>query len=135
MYDLVYLVEQSRISEKMLEKAFLLSMGESKIKEMFQLDGFIYTNDESMLSQLEKMGNDVVDLLAPENPRKLYLTKLERELNEKNYKMTPDFLANLEEDPDELAEKLTLKLAEELKIEKYLAICDIIKARLLVRYT
>jgi len=129
MYDLVYLVEHSRIAEKMLEKAFLLRKEDSVIKEMFQIDKFVEGNDESMLSQLKKMGPDVTQLLAAENPKRLYSTKLEIELNKKNFKMTTAFLAELEEDPDELSEQLSLRLAQELKQERYTLICDIVKSK------
>lgn len=97
MYDLVYLVEQSRISEKMLEKAFLLHVSEPSVKEMFEIDNFIKGNDESMLSQLERMGEDVAQLLAPENPKRLYIVKIDKELTEKNYRMTAEFLAEVED--------------------------------------
>jgi uncharacterized protein len=130
MYDLVYLVEQSRIAEKMLEKAFLLSITEQNIKQMFGIDKFIFSNDENMLAELEKLKEDSINqLLAPENPRRLYLAKIEKELNEKNYKMTASFLAQMEEDPDELSEKMSLSLAEHLKLEKYNIICDIVKTK------
>ena len=129
MYDLVYLVEQSRISEKMLEKAFLLHVSEPSVKEMFEIDNFIKGNDESMLSQLERMGEDVAQLLAPENPKRLYIVKIDKELTEKNYRMTAEFLAEVEDDPDGLADKLSLRLAEELKQEKYSIICDVVKSK------
>jgi HD superfamily phosphohydrolase len=129
MYDLVYLVEQSRIAEKMLEKAFLLCENESSVKEMFKIDNFVNGNDENMLSQLEKMGKDVAQLLAPENPRRLYSVEMDKELTEKNFKMTAEFLAKVEDAPDALADNLSLLLAEELKLQKYSIICDVVKSK------
>lgn len=138
MYELVYFAEQSRIAEKMLEKAFLLREDDQAIKGMFDIDNYVKGNDESMLSQLKKMGNDVVQLLAAENPKLLYSKKLEVELTAKkpnvkltknNFRMTSRFLAELENQPDELSDQLSLRLAEELRQEKYSLICDIIKSK------
>ena len=99
------------------------------IKEMFDIDNYVKGNDESMLSQLKKMGNGVVQLLAAENPKLLYSKKLEVELTKKNFRMTTRFLAELENQPDELSEQLSLRLAEGLRQEKYSLICDIIKSK------
>jgi HD superfamily phosphohydrolase len=128
MYDLVYLVEQSRISEKMLEKAFLIHENEYSVKKMFEIENFVKGNDESMLSQLKEM-EDVDHLLAPENPKRLYSVILDKELNKKNYRMTAKFLAKVEDDPDELADQLSIRLSEELKQPKYSIICDVVKSR------
>jgi HD superfamily phosphohydrolase len=127
MYDLVYLIEQSRIAEKMLEKAFLLCATDTR--QTFQLDAYVEADDESMLSQLKKKGAEIVKLIAAENPRLLYVSKLDNELTKRNFRMSPEFLAKLEEDPDQLSEHLSLRLAEELQQEKYSIICDIIKSR------
>lgn len=129
MYDLVYLVDPSRIAEKMLEKAFLKCKEESEIRSMFQLDNFIRGDDENMFSQLKKMGPDVRQLLAPEDPKRLYTQKFEAELNKKNYKMSARFYAQLEDNPDDLADSLSIRLAEELKQEEYTLICDIVKSK------
>ena len=43
--------------------------------------------------------------------------------------MTAEFLAEVEDDPDGLADKLSLQLAEELKQEKYSIICDVVKSK------
>jgi HD superfamily phosphohydrolase len=129
MYDLVYLVEQSRIAEKMLEKAFLLREDEPLVKEMFEIDNFVNGNDENMLAQLENMGQDVTQLLAPEDPKRLYSVVLDKELNEKNFKMTAEFLARVEDDPDGLADAFSLQLSKELKQPKYSIICDVVKSK------
>lgn len=129
MYDLVYFIKNSRIAEKMLEKAFLLNDNDPSIKEMFQLDNFLRCNDENMLDKLENMGTEIAQLLAPENPARLYKEVLDKELTETNYKMTPNFIAKLENDPDELADVLSLRLAEELGQSKYSIICDIVKSK------
>jgi HD superfamily phosphohydrolase len=129
MYDLVYFVEQSRISEKMLEKAFLLCKDESSVKNMFQIDQYAETNDENMSEELKKMGPDVVQFLAFEDPKRLYSAELELELNKKKYKMKAGFYAELENNPDELSDQLSSRLAEELKQEKYSLICDIVKSK------
>lgn len=129
MYDLVYLVEQSRISEKMLEKAFLLCKDEPSIKNMFQIDNYVESNDESMSSQLKKMGPNIAQFLAYENPKRLYSREMDLELNKKNFKMTTGFCAKLEEEPDELSDQLSLRLADELKQESYSLICDIVKSK------
>jgi len=129
MYDLVYFVEQSRISEKMLEKAFLLCKDESSVRDMFKIDDYVEANDESMSEQLKKMGSNIAQFLAFEDPKRLYSDQLQLELNKKKYKMKPGFFAELEDDPDELSDQLSLRLAEELKQEKYSLICDIVKSK------
>jgi len=129
MYDLVYFVEQSRISEKMLEKAFLSCKDESSIRNMFQIDKYAEVNDEIMSEQLKKMESNISQFLAFENPKRLYSAELELELNKKKYKMKPGFFAELEDNPDGLSDQLSLRLAEELKQEKYSLICDIVKSK------
>jgi HD superfamily phosphohydrolase len=128
MYDLVYFVEQSRISEKMLEKAFLLHADEQAVKDIFTIDRFIMTNDENILTDVKKLGPDIERFLAIEDPKRLYLKKYEIELNKKNFRMTNNFLAKLE-NTDELADQLSVQLCSELKFGKYDIICDIIKSK------
>ncbi len=129
MYDLVYLVEQSRIAEKMLEKAFLISKEDTSVKDMFKLDQFVSGEDENMLASLRKMSSDVQLLLAPDDPKRLYIPKFEVELTKKNYRMTTEFYAKLEENSDDLSDQLSTKLAERLRQKKYSLICDIIKSK------
>jgi uncharacterized protein len=93
MYDLVYLVEQSRIAEKMLEKAFLLHKTDSIIRDMFQLEEFVRGDDESMLARLKKTGSDINRFIAAEDPKRLYIPMFESELTKKYFKMPSDFIA------------------------------------------
>ncbi|MCL2135840.1 MAG: HD domain-containing protein [Candidatus Bathyarchaeota archaeon] len=129
MYDLVYLVQNSRIAEKMLEKAFLFYSDYKEIKSLFELENFVEGNDENMLSTLKKIDKDVQRFLAMENPARLYTIVLENELSEKCYKVTPTFMAKLRNDADALSDELSIRLAEELKQKKYRIICDIIKSK------
>jgi len=129
MYDLVYFARNSRIAEKMLEKAFLLKENDAKIKELFEIDSYLICDDENMLARLENMGSDVAQLLAPKDPKRLYIVKFDKLINQDNFKLTPSFLAELENNPDELADKLSLRLSEELKQPKYGIICDIVKSK------
>jgi hypothetical protein len=128
MYDLVYLVQQSRIAEKMLEKAFLLHKDEDQIKNLFEINTFIEGNDENMLVQLKNLGPEIEKFLAMDDPRRIYNLVLEKELSRRNYKMTAEFLAKLE-DADKLSDELSIKLADELKQEKYSVICDIVRTK------
>jgi hypothetical protein len=96
---------------------------------MFEIDNFVNGNDENMLAQLENMGQDVTQLLAPEDPKRLYSVVLDKELNEKNFKMTAEFLARVEDDPDGLADAFSLQLSKELKQPKYSIICDVVKSK------
>ena len=129
MYDLVYLIQDSRIAEKMLEKAFLLYRDYEEIKCLFELQTFIKGNDESMLVTLRGIGTDTQKFLAMDNPKRLYQVALEKELREKDYKMNASFMAKLHNDVDALSDELSIKLAETLEKEKYDFICDIIKSK------
>ncbi len=57
MYDLVYHVEDSRVAEKMLEKAILLGKDETKIIDKFtSTKGFLDLTDDELLNMLSGVG-------------------------------------------------------------------------------
>jgi len=131
MYDLVYHSEKSRIAEKMLEKALLLSKDDAAIKGAFDMPQYLELNDEKLLSQLEKVTHpDVKHLVAIEDTKRLYekLPK-EKELQEPDFHMTTEFLDALAKDADELSDNLSCRLNDSLKLEAYTLICDIVTSK------
>lgn len=129
MYDLVYHVDSSRIAEKMLEKAILLSRHEPSIKEVLKIDRFLELTDESLLTLMESEGSQVEHLLAAREPQRLYKKILEVELEQEEFEMCPEFHEMMERDQDELSDKLSLRLNTLLGIEEYTFICDIVRSK------
>src|SRR5256885_5518016 len=134
MYDLVYHVEQSRIAEKMLEKAVLKGKEDNpNLSAHFtNLDKFIELNDDGLLTLLEQSGNFAKEVVVGIREKRLYEnTKIELLLNEEDVKMSGKFLSDLttSEDGASLGEDLTRKVCGQLSTEPYQIICDVIKSR------
>jgi HD superfamily phosphohydrolase len=129
MYELVYYAGDSRIAEKMLEKAILMCKDVEEIKDAFTLDGFLGLDDEHLLSLVEKAGTNSQHLLAVRETKRLYETVYERELKTPDFEITPEFLSSLENQCDELSDKLSLELNRSYGKEDYRIICDIVRSR------
>ena len=130
MYDLVYHSEKSRIAEKMLEKALLLSKDDEAIKGAFDMTQYLELNDEKLLSRLGKVTHpDVKPLVAIEDTKRLYKLSFEKELQEPDFHMTTEFLGALTKDADELSDSLSCKLNDSLSLEPYTLICDIVTSK------
>jgi HD superfamily phosphohydrolase len=134
MYDLVYYVEQSRIAEKMLEKAVLKGTEDNPNLSVHftDLDKFIELNDDGLLSLLEQSGTFAKEVVSGVREKRLYENaKIDLLLNEEDVKMSGKFLTDLtsSEDGASLGEDLTRKVCGELGIDPYQIICDIIKSR------
>jgi HD superfamily phosphohydrolase len=128
MYDLVYHVLDSRIAEKMLEKAVLIAARDNKnFKNNFlKLSRFMKLYDDSLLGLLERSGNFAKGIINQVRDNKLYSVKADFLL--KGLPTSKKFLAALE-DENQLADEITIKLCNELHLERYELICDIIKSR------
>jgi HD superfamily phosphohydrolase len=135
MYELVYYATRSRIAEKMLEKAILISKDNtgSKILECFtNVNSFINTDDESLLSILNESGNFPKDIINRIREDELYdfSTELVIPLNEDVTKMGSKIVPDLaRDDGSQLGEAMTVKLCDELGVQPYHIICDILKSR------
>jgi uncharacterized protein len=131
MYDLVYHVENSRIAEKMLEKAILLRiMDDRGFKDRFvSIKKFLDLNDERLLDILRK-GSGISSMLTERIiDNNLYTKIYEKEINTSNFSLNDKFLAELSTNADELAHKIDKRLTSSIKCKDEELICDIIKSR------
>jgi HD superfamily phosphohydrolase len=133
MYDIIYYIEQSRIAEKMLEKAILDAAANDRTFTGYfdDLDEFLNLHDDGLLSILEGATGSVAPVFA-ENIREknLYVRKFESALDARSIQMNEKFLARLaSEDGAALGEEITQKLCKSLGLENYDLICDIVKSR------
>jgi HD superfamily phosphohydrolase len=132
MYDLVYHVEDSRIAEKMLEKAIILRIDNDKDfgKHFADIDTFIQLNDERLFEALKDGPGLSKELTEGIEDNKLYTKILDQELSAPAFTMSAKFISELDHS-DDLADKMSFKLTEELKFyAKYEIICDIVKSRI-----
>ena len=134
MYDLVYHVENSRMAEKMLEKAiFLRIKDDDEFKKKFtNIESFIELNDEKLFEDLKEKNGLTKELVTRISDNKLYHNIYDDVINATTFPgllHNEKFLEELDTNPEELSEKLTVKLNEELKLDSYQLICDIIKSR------
>lgn len=135
MYELVYYATQSRITEKMLEKAILSSRNNtgSKLLDCFSnLDSFIGTDDDSLLKILDESGEFPKDIVTRIREDQLYnfSSELAVQLNDKIVKMGSKMVPDLSRDDGAfLGEAMTVKLCAELGVPQYHVICDILKSR------
>jgi HD superfamily phosphohydrolase len=132
MYDLVYHIENSRIAEKMLEKAIITRLGEdSDFKDQFEnIDLFIELYDEKLFEYLKERNGLTQKLVTRISDNRLYSKVCENEINIKSFPgLNAKFLDMVDTSAEELSEQLTQKLNNELKLNSYQLICDIIKSR------
>lgn len=133
MYDLVYHVEDSRIAEKMLEKALLLrSQDDSDFKSNFaSVEKFVKMQDEKLLEELRSK-NDFAGKLAESitggKTYKVFSKTLNKEKSS-GWKLSEDFECKANEDPDRLSDWVSLEMAKKLECTEYKVICDIIKSK------
>ncbi len=128
MYDLVYYVQDSRIAEKMLEKAILSTARDNKdFRNSFvKMKRFMNLYDDTLLALLERSGKFAKETIRQIRENKLYSIRSEFPL--RKLPMSDKFVAELEQD-GRLADELTIRLCHELKLQRYELICDIIKSR------
>jgi hypothetical protein len=131
MYDLVYHVENSRMAEKMLEKALLLRAENDKsFKELFKnTKKFVEIHDEKLLDELRSKTDFAGSLAEGVANNQLFEIITDIELSTEKFKFSETFTSNLEKDPDQLSDHLSIELAKKLKFDKYKIICDIIKSK------
>ncbi len=131
MYDLVYHIEQSRIAEKMLEKAILKGKDENgEIRDYFtDIAKFIELNDDGLLGLLEKSGPFPKEVVKGIREKKLYSKRLGLMLEQTRVTMSEKFLARLSGDESVLSEELCTRLSSELGVDPYQVIADIVKSR------
>lgn len=132
MYDLVYHVEQSRIAEKMLEKAILSCSKDSEVCKIFtDVDRYIEIFDDQLLDLLSKQGDEFSKMVVESIKRKRLYRKIDEPILLNEQEISGKIAPVLEEgDGSRLGEDLTRRLCDELKVNTYDIICDIIKSRI-----
>ena len=132
MYDLVYHVENSRIAEKMLEKAILLKENDPKIIEKFRdVKGFLDLDDDKLLNLLSSLGGKSEELVTNIKVGKVYNVVFDTELDQERFRMSPEFLRALK-DPhkvSEISDSISKEFNEKENKTEYEYICDIITSR------
>lgn len=129
MYDLVYHAENSRIAEKMLEKAILLNQNNSQITEKFQnVNNFLELYDDNLLSMLVSLGGKTAELINGIKGNKVYRKIVDTELDQEHFQMSPKFLASLN-DENEVSDFLSKELNCKQNQNEYQYICDIVTSK------
>jgi len=134
MYDIIYHIEESRIAEKMLEKAILcLAQSDQTFADKFNnLDDFISLNDDGLLALLsikrDSMASQFVESIREE---RLYQKRFESILDSQVIPMNERFLARLatSDDGSALGEEITLRLCSAIGRNPYDIIGDVVKSR------
>jgi len=132
MYDLVYHIEASRIAEKMLEKAILLNKDNSEIKNCFcDIERFVELTDDELLKVLSQLDVQTVDLIKGIKSGKIYSVIIDKELDQKQFKMPSEFLNALKTplQISEISDTLSKQLNQKLEQTDYTYIVDIIGSR------
>jgi HD superfamily phosphohydrolase len=131
MYELVYHITNSRIAEKMLEKSIILrSENDYDFRSYFtDMDKFIELHDEKLFEILKDGSGLSAHLISGIRDNNLYLEKYNKELPLGD-KTNLSFIEQLNKAPEYAADKLSQKLSEISKCDKYEIICDIVKSRI-----
>jgi len=132
MYDLVYHVQDSRIAEKMLEKAVLMNIDNQKIKDSFDpTKGYLTLQDEHLVEVLGEIpaAKDTIDAIRR---GEVYKLVYEQVFDQKTLNLDTSFTAKFtgnENDRSELSDALSKKLCEELHVDEYNYIVDFVRSR------
>jgi HD superfamily phosphohydrolase len=136
MYELVYYIQTSRIAEKMLEKALLLEcQSNSEIKEYFtSIQKYTRLYDEHLLRLLEEgsqFSKQIVEAIFKKGEvyQQVYVEdvkNLSRKVAEESFIEA----LNNESRIEDIADQLSLEVCEELKLNSYSVIVDIIRSKI-----
>lgn len=137
MYELVYYKQNSRIAEKMLEKAVLLAIQDNcnDVKSFFtNIDRFIELYDDKLLDMLSNCNNNyirnVVNGIRTKNLFKPVRHNFDfKEQETLNKEQETNFYTEVINDPDTASDKLSLKLCERMRRDRYEIIADIITTK------
>ena len=135
MYDLVYHIRNSRVAEKMLEKATLLGIEtDDELKQCFTDKNQLLTlDDDKLLSLLKKSKHTYTKKLEEKiRSRRLFISFDDIQLSENsdiNTKFLTKITAASPGKINQISDRLSSALSKELSLEKYHAICDIVKSR------
>jgi len=126
MYSLVYFSKNTRIAEKMLEMAVFVGCDEDPSFNQYMTDSdlFLQLEETPMLKMLRDIGGLSSELVEDILSRRYYHKVLEINLTQDYLPDTP-FMTALEENANLLADKVSKKISDEMKM-KHSYICDII---------
>ncbi|MHA1965157.1 MAG: HD domain-containing protein [Candidatus Thorarchaeota archaeon] len=126
MYSLVYFSQNTRIAEKMLEKAVFIGCDEDPNFNQHMTDSnlFLQLEETPMLKMLRDIGGLSSELVEAILSRKYYQKVVEIDLN---YDYLPDtpFMIALMKNSNQVADVLSKQINDELKTE-HSYICDIV---------
>ena len=135
MYDLVYHVRDSRIAEKMLEKATLLDVeNDGETKKHFTDKKLLLTlDDEKLLSLLKNSEVEYTKQLEERiRNRKLFNSLKDIKLYD-NSEINSDFLLKVTaasaQEIEEISDRISKKICQKIGVNNYNIICDIVKTR------
>lgn len=129
MYVIVYHIQDSRIAEKMLEKAILLNTDDSEFVEKFKnTEHFLELYDDNLLRMLMESKGNSGELVNNIRTNRLYKILVDVELDQDHFRMSPKFLASLSEE-NEVSDYLSLELNKHYGQDDYRYICDIITSK------
>jgi len=129
MYDIVYHIRDSRIAEKMLEKAILINKDNESIRKLFtDINYFLDLDDEKLLSSLSNAGEISKNIVKSIRENKIFKVILEVDLNQEIFEMSPEFITSLK-DEDEVCDHISKIINDTYKQENYNYICDIITSK------
>jgi len=128
MYDLVYLVQSSRIAEKMLEKAILCAVrtGCSIKDEIIDLDKYLELDESKLADELIKCGGYPKDVSIMLETADLYIPVFNQELAVFN--TNTKFVRDVQKTEDKVSDKISQRLSN-LSSKPYSIICDIVKTK------
>jgi len=134
MYDLVYHIENSRIAEKMLERAILAGCStDNELKDVFQSpEKVTQLYDEKLLEILQRIKGFPRDTAAAIlTKRELFVKSYDKELSVDQFaSISQGFLEAIRPaGASEASFSLSEKTCDALKLEQNQIICDVIKSR------
>jgi len=135
MYELVYHVQDSRIAEKMLEKATILGIeDDGELKNYFTDKKLLLTlYDEKLLTLLQGSKNDYTKGLEERIRNRELFESYPDILLYDNIEIDSNFIIKVAaastQETDEISDRISKNVCEELRVENYNIICDIVKTR------
>lgn len=132
MYTLVYLAEESRIAEKMLEKAILFAINsDSNLEEEIgNLENYLDLDEDKLkriLKECEGFSGEICDRVF--KTADFYIPVLERDIED--FETSRKFTEELRQrgGEDKVSEKISQRLSE-ISSKPYSMVCDIISAKI-----
>jgi HD superfamily phosphohydrolase len=137
MYDLVYHIRDSRIAEKMIEKAVIVKINKDPdfLNNFKDNESYLELDDERLLKILAEESNEVSSNFV-KNVRN---NSLYQEIDSKHSKDLEsffpskleyaNFLHDLEKGENKVSDSLSRLICNQLKCHDYDIICDVIKSR------